>query len=357
MRPRLLRPDNVTPPTRTPWGGRKILDIKRGLALGPVADLPCVGESWEISVSPEFPSRFADDDSTLTSAIRSAPINWLGEQTARRFADQTPLLVKLLDAADNLSVQVHPRADDPTLSPDQSGKPESWYILAARPGSGLYLGFRDGVTREHVASCVRHAGQLEQLMNFVTVSPGDAFSIDAGTVHAVGAGVTLVEPQFVSPGRCGTTYRFWDWNRLYDEHGRRSPMGRPRRLDIERSLAVTRWNAARGVDAVNECRAIAVDIEVGPICRTQILTWPYFTVERWSGRGALRVNSLDTMLALVCINGAADIRTDTGSLLIIRGQSAVIPADAGPLEMVSTRHPTDGDCDVEILVTRCTRQK
>lgn len=228
-----LHPDNFTPPARTPWGGTKIIDrYKRGLALGNT--FPCVGEAWEVSVEPSFPSRLSElGNITLAEQIAKNPGAALGVAVARRFGG-LPILVKLLDAKDALSVQVHPRDDYPGLTPKQSGKPESWIILEAEAGAGLYLGFKDGVTKADVAKALREEAALDRMMNFVAVKPGDVFEIEAGTPHAIGGGCTLVEPQLVQPGREGVTYRFWDWNRRYD--------GKPRPLHVDDSLAVTRFD-------------------------------------------------------------------------------------------------------------------
>jgi mannose-6-phosphate isomerase len=342
-RPELLRPDNFTPPTRTPWGGRKILDrFKRGLDLGPAGALPIVGESWEVSVEPSFPSRLAATGAMLHDVIAAAPLAWLGKREAQRYGDQTPLLVKLLDAADNLSVQVHPADEDPALDEYESGKPEAWYVLDAEPGAGLYLGFRDGVARTDVDQCLRAEGPLDELMRFVPVQPGDAFAIAPGVVHAIGAGVTVVEPQLVFPGRHGLTYRYWDWNRRYDERGQPSPSGRPRPLHVDRALEVTRWDA--GGAAIDDVRAWSRVLAAGDVSRTLILDWHHFVLERWAGTGVLEVPAPATMLAIVCVRGRAELRTDLGSLVMQCGHSAVVPACAAALEVACT--------DAELLVTR-----
>ncbi len=317
-----LRPDNFTPPTRTPWGGTRIREhYKAGLA--PADEPLVVGESWEVSVEPSFPSRAAVDGVSLWDLIARDPVGWLGAAAAQRYGGQSPLLVKLLDSADNLSVQVHPRDGDPALADDESGKPESWVVLDAAPGAGFYLGFRDGVTRRDVARCLATTGPLDRLMNFVPVAAGDAFVIRAGTPHAIGAGVTLVEPQFVNPGRRGVTYRFWDWNRLYDADGRRSPDGQPRQLHVERSLAVTSWDAPRGAAFVETCRVTPRSVAHG---RELVVDWPWFQVERWSGSAAFDLAS-GTMWALVCVGGSVTLSCPGGfSLSLRRGESAVVPA-------------------------------
>jgi mannose-6-phosphate isomerase len=349
IRPRCLRPDNFTPPARTPWGGRTILDrYKRDLDLGAATSLSRAGESWEISVEPSFPSRLADDDTLLGEAIAADPVAWLGSAGAARHGGQTPLLIKLLDAADTLSVQVHPEAGDPALGPGESGKPEAWYILQSRDGAGLYLDFQDGVERVDVEACLRHGGPLDQLMNFVPVSAGDALLIRAGTVHAVGAGVTLLEPQFVLPGRRAVTYRYWDWNRRYDSRGELSSAGTPRPLHVERSLAVTAWEGPRGAAAVDACMQRPALMTAGSLARTEVARCPQFALERWAGAGALEVPAQGTLLGVVCVAGAARVHTERGDAAIRCGQSMVIPAACGAVQISS--QPADGE--VELLVTR-----
>lgn len=321
LRPLLLRPDNFTPPTRTPWGGRKIMERYKP---GVDSEARVVGESWEVSVEPSFPSVIEDSELTLAQVIARDPRGWLGKAVAKRYGGQTPLLIKLLDADDNLSVQVHPAEDDPALGPQESGKPESWLVLEAEPGAGLYLGFREGVGRREVEGCLREGGRLDALMNFVPVQSGDAFVIQAGTAHAIGRGVTLVEPQHVTPGRCGVTYRFWDWNRLYDDLGRRSPQGKPRALHLERSLEVTCWDAPGGEAFVQSCRARPRVLRAGGLERAKLLKMPWFEVERLRGTG-LRELRAGTMSAVVCVGGEAVIKQKGFEIPMLAGRSAVVP--------------------------------
>lgn len=340
-----LLPDNFTPPARTPWGGTKIRDrYKAGLGL---AEGPPVGESWEVSVEPSFPSRL-ESGPTLAETIAAAPEAWLGREVARRHG-QTPLLVKLLDAADDLSLQVHPRDGDPELAADESGKPEAWVVLEAEPGAGLYLGFREGVDRARVEETIASQGRLDTLMNFVPVAAGDAFVIDAGTPHAIGRGLTLLEPQFVEPGKKGVTYRYWDWNRRYDAEGRQDHSGKPRALHLDRSLAVTSWNAARGEAFVAACRPkreLLLD-EQG-VRHERVLSGRWLEVEAWRGDGTLRVDPAGTMWAIVCVRGVASLSFGPDrALTLLQGQSAVVPAvmrdlvvELSGATLYATRSPT-----------------
>jgi mannose-6-phosphate isomerase len=333
--PEKLRPDNFTPAARTPWGGTRIVDRykkKLGLKVDGV-----VGESWEVSVEPSFLSRLASSDDTLAARIAADPRAWLGSSAY----EQTPLLVKLVDAADDLSVQVHPVDGDPALEPDESGKPEAWIVLDADRGAGLYLGFREGIGRQEVEACVAQGGALDELMVFVEVEPGDAFVIDAGTPHAIGAGVTLLEPQRVDPGKLGITYRFWDWNRRYDAAGRLDPNGAERPLHLARSLDVTDWNAPRGAAFVARCRA-HTEI-VGPM-RERCVSSRYFEVERWHGSGQLSIQPFGALLAIVCVGGRVRIDTASGALELASGESGAIPASAGAIDVELT--------DAQVFVTR-----
>jgi mannose-6-phosphate isomerase len=242
---------------------------------------------------------------------------------------QLPLLVKLLDAADVLSVQVHPEDGDPELTPGESGKPEAWIVLQADPGAGLLLGFKDGVDRQAVERCLAQNGPLDSLMNFVPVAPGDAFAIKAGTPHGIGRGVTLLEPQRVRPGERGITYRYWDYNRRYDAHGVLAPDGEPRTLHVARSLAVTDWQALRGEAFVASCRCAAEPLLTGELSRTRLIDWRHFFVEQWRGSGDATVAGGPSLTALTCLAGRVEIETAAGSLMLARGQSGVIPAASG----------------------------
>ena len=142
LRPHLLSPDNFTPANRTPWGGRRIC-AKYKTALNIAAELAAqpVGEAWELSFGPELPSRTIDGV-WLRDLVGHDRERYLGREAAQ---GASALLVKWLDAADDLSVQIHPSVDDPDLRDAETGKPECWYIVDHEPGAGIYLGLQPGV--------------------------------------------------------------------------------------------------------------------------------------------------------------------------------------------------------------------
>lgn len=326
--PALLRADNFTPPSRTPWGGERILrEYKRGLLPGRAERR--VGESWEVSVEPDFPARL-EDGRLLSEYIAADPRGVLGAE-ADRGRDGTALLVKLIDAREPLSVQIHPADDYRGLAADEGGKPESWYVLDREPGAGLYLGFVPGTEEQAVRAALREGRTLEPLLRFVPVEPGDFFLIDAGTPHAIGGGLTLVEPQYVTPGRRGVTYRYWDWNRRYDANGREDPSGSARPLHVQHALEVTAWERVRAPNFVEaiRVRAGAPDLEGRatslPLAGLGALPSEFLQVLRLAGTGSVALPTLDRMLAITVVAGSLRV----GGLHIERGRSAVVPARLG----------------------------
>ena len=325
-RPLLLRGDNFTPPQRTPWGGRRIVERLKSEELpGPSGP---VGEAWELSVEPDFPSRL-DDGPLLDEVLRAEPA-LLGREAP---LGSTALLVKLVDAADDLSLQIHPADGDPHLAPDESGKPEAWYIVDAEPGAGLYLGFREGVSREEVRARIDAGGRLDELMSFVPVNAGDLFLIEPGTAHAIGKGVLLLEPQRVTPGKRGITYRYWDWNRRYDEDGRLSPTGSPRALHLERALAVTNWEGPRGQALVDRIRypsgtpqtRDSASVET-LVSQTGPLPSESFFLRRLAGSGHVELPVEDRLRALTILEGSATLAHGEEHIEVRRGRTAAIPA-------------------------------
>lgn len=333
-RPLLLQPDNFTPAARTPWGGRRIVDqLKADMELhvqGPV------GESWELSVEPDFPSRLAAGPS-LDEVLRTQP-ELLGRESS---LGSTALLIKLVDAADDLSLQIHPHDGDPALGANESGKPEAWYIVDADPGAGLYLGFQAGVGEQQVRDALARGGALDALMSFVPVSTGDVFVIEPGTPHAIGKGVLLLEPQRVIPNKRGITYRYWDWNRRYDARGQPNTDGEPRPLHVERALQVTDWSTASDADLIDRVRWRAGPARIDDDAYTETLAGPRaplrstsFVIRRLSGTGRIELPPDDRLRGLTVLCGRVTLDEGDRALTIRRGRTAALPADSEPLSAV-----------------------
>ena len=336
-RPLLLRAGNVTPPTRTPWGGTKLSRRTEAIpGAGPAGGgageeaIPRkVGESWEISVEPDFPS-VLEEGGSLEAALMSEPAAWLGPEAAARGG--TALLVKLLDAAEALSVQIHPSDTYAGLEAGESGKPESWYVIEADPGAGLYLGLEEGVTREALEGALAAGEDISEMLHFVPAEVGDFFLIEAGTVHAIGPGMTLVEPQRVLPGKRGVTYRYWDWNRRYDAQGREDPAGSPRPLHVRQALEVTRWEAPRAEALLSRIR-----LRLGPaprdagariegLCGPEIgVRSAHLRVHRLTGSGALSLPRPLGLQGLVVLEGTVRLPHPEGEVRVEAGRSAALP--------------------------------
>ena len=288
-----------------------------------------VGESWEISVGPEFPSRLVAGP-TLAEAIAAAPEAMVGAEAEH---GSTALLVKLLDTAQDLSLQIHPSDDYPALAPDQGGKPESWYVIARDDGAGLFLGLRENVTPERMREALRRQDDVSDLLHFVPVEPGDCFVIEPGTAHSVGAGITLLEPQRVLPNRRGVTYRYWDWDRRYNAEGKLDPKGKLRPLHVEDALAVTDWKRVRGPALLKQIRfragSVALDRPAAfeeLIGRRAPLPSASIGLARLTGTGPLSLPVADRLRGLTVLDGTLQLGTGPDATLVPKGQSAVLPA-------------------------------
>lgn len=202
------------------WGGRKLTDFFD-------RDLPAdqkVGESWELADLPEDKSMISNGTfagQTLISVINKYPELITGNAN---FSGNFPLLIKILDAEDVLSVQVHP--DESICEKMATGDPktECWYIISAAPGAVIYKGLKPGVTKEQFTQAITN-GTTAELLEKIIVEPGQCHFLPAGTAHAIGAGLLIAEIQTPSD----TTYRLFDWNR-FDQ------AGKPRQLHIDQAL-------------------------------------------------------------------------------------------------------------------------
>ena len=200
------------------WGGNYFQKYNKGLGLARVS------ECWELSVRDIDSSIIAsgkDEGKKLSDVISKEDIGPVMD----RFP-YFPLLIKLIDAKENLSVQVHP-SDDYALKYENSfGKSEMWHIISADEGSGLYVGLNKDYQKEDIEIALKE-GKILDYLNFFKVKPGDTFVINPGTIHAIGKGVRLIEIQQNS----NLTYRLFDYNRV-------DANGNPRELHIKKALEV-----------------------------------------------------------------------------------------------------------------------
>ncbi len=188
------------------WGGTKLGDI-----LNKKLSSNKIGESWEISTVEDNISVVKNgvlQGKTLCEIINTHKADLVGEKVYKQFGDDFPLLIKFIDAEENLSVQLHPDDNLAKKRHDSFGKTEMWYILQADQNSGIIAGFKDGVKKEDYLSHLNDK-KLPDLLNFEKVKKGDTFFIKPGLIHAIGAGILLAEIQQTSD----ITYRVYDWDR------------------------------------------------------------------------------------------------------------------------------------------------
>lgn len=328
-----LDPANFTPRSRTPWGGTAIGEHVK-CALVPGARGSVIGESWEFSCDPAFPSRLLEfPELTLADLIRRRPelLGGLDPSDAPRTCE---VLVKLLHAASPLSLQVHPEDGDPALLPSECGKPESWLVLDAEPGAGIYLGFSRPLSRAELGAALRDpSGGAHELLHFEPARPGDYFEIGPGVAHAIAPGVLLLEPQRVLEGLSGKTYRLWDWGRKYDEQGRLDPRGTPRELHLDAGLRLIDPERQVGPEfAASLRRTPDVQSLEGVLIRR-------FPPNRYYQSFAIDMQA-DARLSLTLDRAYGAFVPIEGALRsnevpLVGGQPALLPLSASPLQLLA----------------------
>lgn len=203
------------------WGGTK-LKTQYGKEGGEI-----LAESWEVSCHKDGPSTIDNGcmaGKTLADFLKNKPA--AAGTRAKKFT-YFPMMVKLIDSREDLSVKVNPPDSYALRIEKQPGKTECWYIMAAEKNAGIFFGMSRDVSRAEYEAAIRE-GRVTDLLNFVKVSPGEIYFLPAGTVHAIGRGITLCEVQ-----QSGSlSYRVYDYNRL-------GPDGRPRELHIEKAVHVS----------------------------------------------------------------------------------------------------------------------
>lgn len=328
-----FRPDNFTSPARTPWGGDQILtSIKKGLDIQFSKENPIVGESWEFSVAKPLLSRCCNAGKTpFVELLETDPESWLSEPHRVRWGNRSPLLVKTIDAAQDLSLQVHPDCHDHGLSKDESGKLEAWHILHAAPGAGIYLGLKPNVDARQLLNTIRSHGNVAELFRFLPVEAGETYIIPPNTPHAIGANITLIEPQYVAPGKDGTTLRIWDWDRTYDDFGRPSPNGNPRCIVPERACRYIRFQNAH-VHRETHQRPTIIEKTDG-IEYSSIVDFRELKCERILGNGDYQLRLPGELLSIFVIKGSVRIANRTLTMNFTKGESGAIGASFEAIQL------------------------
>lgn len=291
------------------WGGTRLKE-----EFNKQSPLDRIAESWELSAHKDGESIIAEGphkELTLSQYLALYGKEVLG--TLCEKYDYFPLLIKLIDAKGDLSVQVHP-SDEYALSHEgEYGKTEMWYVLDCDEGAALYYGFAHDTTREAFEAAIRE-GRLTDMLNRVPVKRGDVFFIPAGTVHAIGAGMLICEVQQNS----NTTYRVYDYNRR-DQHGHLRP------LHIEKALAVSCLQKSPPLPSIPEDED------------TLLAECAYFSVRRLKlhATKSLTVDH-QSFASLLVTEGAGVLRWDGGELAFAKGDSLWIPAGFGHCQLAGS---------------------
>jgi mannose-6-phosphate isomerase len=254
---------------------------------------------------------------TLAAATRAYGAALAGTRSVARYGADFPLLAKFIDAADRLSIQVHPD-DDYAHSREAAtgfhGKTEAWYILSAAPGATVIYGLARPSGREEFAAAIQ-SGQVEALMQRLPVKAGDVVFVPAGTVHAIEAGIVLFEIQQKSD----LTYRVYDYDR------REAASGQARALHLDQALDVMDFGPA--------ARGAIPPLELGA-GRALLVACPFFALEAWTPAGPQSTaTDPGTFEILTVLEGAGTLAAGDSALALERGLSVVLPAALGAYQV------------------------
>ncbi len=288
------------------WGGQKIKTIL-GKDFSPAKNC---GETWELSGVKGNVSEVSNGSlkgKSLTQLIESNGEQLLGAKVIRKYGAEFPLLVKFIDANDDLSVQVHP---DDTLAKkrhDSFGKTEMWYIMQADEGASLVTGFNREMDKETYLSHFKN-GQLMDILNQEKVTPGDVYFIPAGRVHTIGKGLLLAEIQQTSD----VTYRIYDFDRVDNQ-------GNQRELHVEEALDAIDYQFHKNY------RTSYVEPKDG---KSKLVQCPYFTTNKLQVVDSLKIDhqSLDCFKIYVVLEGKGQISYDSQNIDLEKGEVVLVPA-------------------------------
>lgn len=294
------------------WGGTRLKT-----EFNKKSELEKVAESWELSTHKDGESIVASGEykgKKLSEYIAENPYDILGER-ARAF-DFFPVLIKFIDAKDNLSVQVHPDDEYARKYNGEYGKTEMWYVLECDEGAQLYYGFKEKISKEEFRKRIEN-NTLTEVLNSVKVKKGDVYFIEAGTVHAIGKGIVICEIQQNS----NTTFRVYDYNR-------KDANGNTRQLHIEQAIEVAKTEPAKPYKSDRE--------NVLASCK-------YFTVEKADVDGTKSFEISDNCFkSVIAVEGSGILKLNGFETTFGKGDSIFIPAQNGGFTV-------DGCC--ELIIT------
>lgn len=295
------------------WGGTKLKSL-----FNKPAETDKLGESWELSGYDGDESVVTNGylaGNNLTELIEIYMGELIGDTIYDEYGLSFPLLFKLIDANENLSIQVHPGDEVAAERHNSYGKTEMWYVVDADPGSELIIGFNEDCTRESYMEAMSE-DKVEDLLQKVPVIKGDVFFIPAGRVHAIGKGVVVAEIQQSSD----ITYRIYDYKRKDDK-------GNERELHTEQALDVIDFEATRKPKTV-----------YSPLLNetTPLISCDYFTsnMVRFNKQIERHYATLDSFVAYMCLEGSFTIDFESNKTSVSKGDTVLIPASIDELNLL-----------------------
>ena len=294
------------------WGGTRLRDD-----FGKGCDFDKIAESWELSCHKDGNSVVADGEFaglTLAQYIEKEGKSVLGTNCEK--FENFPILIKLIDAKDNLSVQVHPNNEYAQRVEGEYGKTEMWYVVDCDEGASLLYGFKHNITKEEFRERIENNTLLE-VTNSVPVKKGDVFFIEAGTLHAIGKGILIAEIQQNS----NTTYRIYDYGRVGAD-------GKPRQLHIDKAVDVTNLCPAKPYPQ-------SEPVDMGGWTKKRLAKCEYFTVDviNVDTSAALEADKSSFVNILVLDGGCVLSSEGNDAVELKKGDSVFIPAGLGKFEL------------------------
>lgn len=309
-----MKPLILIPPIKDYiWGGTKLRDD-----FGKTSELERLAESWELSCHKDGMSIIGNGEyagKTLKEFLEENP-SALGTN-CNRF-EYFPVLIKLIDACNNLSVQVHPDNDYAQRVEGEYGKTEMWYIVDCEEGASLIYGFKDEISKEDFKSAIETNTLLDKVNN-VPVKKGDVFFIEAGTLHAIGKGIVIAEIQQNS----NTTYRVYDYGRVGAD-------GKPRQLHIEKALDVTNLSPA---PQQRSYPSVKLDGKSKGTVITILADCDYFTTSKAELNNSNYTVATDerSFMHILVVDGSCELLQTDNKISLKKGASLFIPAQTGEL--------------------------
>jgi mannose-6-phosphate isomerase len=296
------------------WGGQKV-KTHFGLDFTP---LPNCGEVWVLSGYPGNESIVSNGflkGNDLNELLEVYMEDLVGDKVFEKYGNEFPLLIKILDSNDWLSIQVHPDDELAAERHQGSGKTEMWYVIEAEPGAQLISGFRNTISREQYLEKLG-SGSLTDVLNYIPAKAGDVFFVPAGRVHALGPGLFIAEIQQSSDH----TYRIFDYNRLDDK-------GKPRELHTEQALDALDFNYRSDIRTTY---TPAIDKTVS------LVQCPYFETGLLEfGTGIAKdYAGLDSFVILFCVEGKCTIEYEGGKESLKAGETILIPASMDSIRLL-----------------------